>query len=93
MPVTYTNRKGVTYTLCRIPTKTGKTRYVFVRDPTGRETVAEIPKGWEIHESVNGVSCTSSSPTPRPVTSAPSAGASWAASATGSSWKAASLRI
>jgi hypothetical protein len=55
MPVTYTNRKGVTYTLCRTTTKTGKTRYVFVRDPTDRETVAEIPEGWEIRESVNGV--------------------------------------
>jgi hypothetical protein len=55
MPVTHTNRKGVTYTLCRTTTKTGKTRYVFVRDPTGRKTVAEIPEGWEIRESVNGV--------------------------------------
>jgi hypothetical protein len=55
MTVTYTNRKGVTYTLCRTATKTGKTRYVFVRDPTGRETVAEIPEGWEIRESINGV--------------------------------------
>jgi hypothetical protein len=55
MPVTYTNRKGVTYTLCRTTTKTGKTRYVFGRDPTGRETVAEIPEGWEIRESVNGI--------------------------------------
>jgi hypothetical protein len=55
MPVTYTNRKGVTYTLCRTTTKTGKARYVFVRDPTGRETVAKIPEGWEIRESVNGI--------------------------------------
>jgi hypothetical protein len=55
MPVTYTNRKGVTYTLCRTTTKTGKARYVFVRDPTDRETVEEIPEGWEIRESVNGV--------------------------------------
>jgi hypothetical protein len=55
MPVTYTNRKGVTYTLCRTTTKTGKTRYVFVRDPTGRETVETIPEGWEIRESVNGI--------------------------------------
>jgi hypothetical protein len=38
MPVTYTNRKGVTYTLCRTTTKTGKARYVFVREPTDRET-------------------------------------------------------
>jgi hypothetical protein len=55
MPVTYTNRKGVTYTLCRTTTKTGKTRYVFVRDPTGRETVEAIPEGWEIRESINGI--------------------------------------
>jgi hypothetical protein len=55
MPVTYTNRKGVTYTLCRTTTKTGKMRYVFVRDPTGRETVAELPEGWEIRESINSV--------------------------------------
>ena len=55
MPVTYTNRKGVTYTLCRVGTKTGKARYVFVRDPTGRQTVAKIPEGREIRESVNGV--------------------------------------
>jgi hypothetical protein len=55
MTVTYTNRKGVTYTLCRTATKTGKPRYVFVRDPTDRETVEEIPEGWEIRESVNGV--------------------------------------
>jgi hypothetical protein len=55
MPITYTNRKGVTYTLCRTTTKTGKARYVFVRDPTGRETVAELPEGWKIRESVNDV--------------------------------------
>ncbi|MGC9400582.1 MAG: hypothetical protein ACP5HM_15805 [Anaerolineae bacterium] len=55
MPLTYTNRKGVTYTLCRTTTKTGKGRYVFVRDPADRETVEEIPEGWEIRESVNGV--------------------------------------
>ncbi len=55
MPVTYTNRKGVTYTLCRTTTKTGKARYVFVRDPMDRETVEDIPEGWEIRESVNGI--------------------------------------
>jgi hypothetical protein len=55
MPVTYINRKGVTYTLCRTTTNTGKARYVFVRDPTGRETVEAIPTGWEIQESVNGI--------------------------------------
>ena len=55
MPVTYTNRKGVTYTLCRTTTKTGKPRYAFVRDPTGREVVDAIPEGREIRESINGV--------------------------------------
>ncbi len=33
MPITYTNRKGVTYTLCRGETKTGKPRYYFSRTP------------------------------------------------------------
>lgn len=55
MTVTYTNRKGVTYTLCRSTTKTGKPRYIFVRDPSGRDVVAEMPSGWEIRESVNGI--------------------------------------
>jgi hypothetical protein len=55
MPVTYTNRKGTTYTLCQGVTKTGKPRYSFVRDPEGRRVVEKIPKGWEISESVNGV--------------------------------------
>jgi hypothetical protein len=26
-----------------------------LRDPTGRETVAAVPEGWEIRESVNGI--------------------------------------
>jgi hypothetical protein len=55
MPITYTNRKGRTYTLCRGTTKTGKPRYFFVRDPKGREVVEEIPEGHEIRESVNGI--------------------------------------
>jgi len=54
MPVTYTNWKGVTYYLCRGVTKTGKPRYYFAREPKG-EPVAEIPEGWKISESVNGV--------------------------------------
>ena len=54
MPVTYTNRKGRTYYLCRRPTKTGKFRYFFARTPKD-EPVQEIPEGWEIRESVNGV--------------------------------------
>jgi len=54
MPITYTNRKGVTYTLCRGTTKTGKPRYYFAREPKG-EPVEEIPTGWRISESVNGI--------------------------------------
>jgi hypothetical protein len=53
MPVTYTNRKGVTYTLCRGATSTGKPRYYFAREPKG-EVVEEIPEGFKISESVNG---------------------------------------
>ncbi|MBM4025724.1 MAG: hypothetical protein FJ280_09990 [Planctomycetes bacterium] len=52
--ITYTNRKGVTYFLGRGVTKTGKTRYLFAREPKG-EPVEEIPEGYEIRESVNGV--------------------------------------
>lgn len=55
MPVTHTNRKGITYTLCRGTTKTGKPRYYFVRDAEDRRVVEEIPEGWEIRESVNGI--------------------------------------
>ncbi len=53
MPVTYTNRKGITYYLCQGTTKTGKPRYYFARQPKG-EFVAEIPAGFKISESVNG---------------------------------------
>jgi hypothetical protein len=54
MPVTYTNRKGKTYTLCQGVTKTGKPRYTFSRDPKGRRVLDAIPAGWEVRESVNG---------------------------------------
>jgi hypothetical protein len=54
MPVTYTNRKGVTYTLCCIKTKRGNIRYIFTREPKG-EPVDTVPEGWEIRESVNGI--------------------------------------
>ncbi|MDY6878588.1 MAG: hypothetical protein SWK90_20615, partial [Chloroflexota bacterium] len=52
--MTYTNRKGVTYYLRRTITKTGKPRYVFAREPKG-ELVEQIPEGWRISESVNGI--------------------------------------
>lgn len=54
MAVTYTNRKGVTYFLCRGVTKTGKTCYFFAREPRD-EPVEKIPDGYEISESVDGV--------------------------------------
>lgn len=54
MPVTYTNRKGITYYLCRGVTKTGKPRYYFAREPKG-EPVEQIPEGFKISESVNGI--------------------------------------
>ena len=52
--ITYTNRKGVTYTLCQGVTKTGKPRYFFAHEPQG-EPVETIPEDYEIRESVNGV--------------------------------------
>jgi hypothetical protein len=56
MPVSYTNRKGVTYTLYRGQTRTGKPRYYFVRLDQGQsEPVTELPCGFTISESVNGV--------------------------------------
>ena len=54
MNVTYTNRKGYTYYLCRGTTKTGKPRYYFAREPKG-DPVEQIPEGYEIRESVNGI--------------------------------------
>src|SRR5947199_6148941 len=56
MPVSYTNRKGLTYTLYRGQTKTGKPRYYFARTSQGKgEPVTELPPGFTISESVNGV--------------------------------------
>ncbi len=50
----YTNRKGRTYFLCKGVTKTGKPRYFFSREQKGK-SVEEIPAGYEIVESVNGI--------------------------------------
>src|SRR5437764_9154405 len=56
MPVTYTNRKGLTYTLYRGQTKSGKPRYYFGRMGQSQgEPVTELPAGFTISESVNGV--------------------------------------
>ena len=54
MPITYTNRKGVTYFLCQGTTKTGKQRFYFARDQKGEPRDA-IPAGYEIEESINGI--------------------------------------
>jgi len=55
MPITHTNRKDVTFYLCRGVTKTGKPRYFFAREPDKGEPVAAVPEGYEVVESVNGV--------------------------------------
>ena len=54
MPIKYTNRKGITYYLCRGVTKTGKPRYYFAREPKG-DPVEQVPEGFKISESVNGI--------------------------------------
>jgi len=54
MPVMYTNRKGQKYFLCQGITKSGKPRYYFSREQKG-EPLEQIPEGFEITESVNGI--------------------------------------
>jgi len=53
-PLSYTNRRGHTYYLHAGSTKTGKRRY-FVAKTVGEGVLAELPKGFEIIESINGV--------------------------------------
>lgn len=52
--VTYTNRKGRTYTLCQTLTKKGNIRYFFTLEPAEKTVVRQIPDGYEIRENVNG---------------------------------------
>ncbi len=54
MPVTHTNRKGVTFYLCQGTTKRGRARYYFSRAPRGT-ALAAIPNGYVVSESVNGI--------------------------------------
>jgi hypothetical protein len=56
MPITYTNRKDVTYYLHRGQTKSGKPRYFFSRKDQG-DLVDELPAGFEIRESPKDVDC------------------------------------
>jgi hypothetical protein len=53
MPITYTNRKGITYYLCQSTTKTGKPRYAFAREQKGAP-VEQLPEGFRVSESANG---------------------------------------
>jgi hypothetical protein len=61
------NRHGVAYYLHQGTTKTGKARYFFAKT-VGEDALAEMPAGWEVAESVNGVvtvrKATSATPIP-----------------------------
>jgi hypothetical protein len=53
MPYTYTNRKGVTYTLFRTGSVSGP-QYVFALKSRG-EPLDELPTGFQIRENPNGI--------------------------------------
>ena len=55
MPVTHTNRKGVTFTLYRLETPGRKTRYFFGKEGASGDPIDEVPPGFHITESPNGV--------------------------------------
>ena len=61
----YTNRKGATYYLHTVKTKTGKTRYTMKRTSAG--AVAQLPEGLEVAENVNA-QVTVRVPRPRQIT-------------------------
>lgn len=54
MAYSYTNRKGSTYYLCQVKTKTGKMRYYFAGESKATP-VDKIPAGYQVDESVNGI--------------------------------------
>jgi hypothetical protein len=54
VPISHTDRKGQTYFLCQGETKTGKVRY-FSSKSAVQDTLDEIPAGYHIEESVNGM--------------------------------------
>jgi hypothetical protein len=54
MAYEYKNAKGRSYYLHRLSTSTGKSRYVFKRDPDGETAVDDVPEGYVVRESVNG---------------------------------------
>lgn len=51
--ITYTNQRNQTYYLCEVTQKSGKTRFVFSREPRGTP-VTQMPAGYESAENVNG---------------------------------------
>jgi len=53
-PFAHTNRKGVTYYLHEGRTKSGKPRYFFARSVKDG-SLAQLPPGYEVSESINGV--------------------------------------
>ena len=54
MPITYTNRKGVAYTLYQVQAGAGATRHVFARQSKGTQA-DEIPAGFRVSENASGV--------------------------------------
>jgi len=52
--VTYTTRKGKKFYLRKRQTKSGKPRYVFMRE-SGPDALSRIPQGYEVVESIQGV--------------------------------------
>ncbi len=52
--LTYTNRMGVRYYLHEGRTKTGKPKYFFAKT-TRNGALAEMPKGFGVSESINGI--------------------------------------
>lgn len=54
MPISHTNRKGQTFFLCQGITRTGKPRYFFSKT-VRPDALEQIPAGYQIEESVNGV--------------------------------------
>ena len=54
MPITYTNRKGIVYTLYRVQVGAGATRHVFARRSKGTPA-DEIPAGFRVSENASGV--------------------------------------
>lgn len=51
---TYTNRKGQTYYLKIVTTKTGKARYYAATDPNKAKNAEKIPADYAFFENVNG---------------------------------------